>query len=254
MQRYRNIFILALGFITILVGLAYAGNLNTSGKCPSFAACVLGLPSTTTMTLGGSSATVVTLQTAGGGDAALVLPLLSVGSGEMVNGSIIFGKMAENSIRADALAAMADKIIICGDSPNSGTGYLGPLVAEYLGNGTEFAIAGTACTAADSGTEGTADAPITADFPAFKVTGMFCRTTTDATNDQVFTLRSAEADVNPSVTCTVAGTGSATSCSAIVATTTDIATGATIAVKEFNSEDLSGADAWCEVYFAVKGL
>jgi hypothetical protein len=129
---------------------------------------------------------------------------------------------------------------------------LGPAAAEYLGNGTEFEIGGTACNAYDDGTEATADAPIVADFPAFKVTGMFCRSSSDAAQDQVLTLRSAAADVTPSVTCTIAGTGTATSCSTVTSTTTDIAAGATIAVKSVNGEDLSTQDVWCEVYFVIK--
>lgn len=164
------------------------------------------------------------------------------------NGSV-WGALAP--VDAEYTAA-ADKIVLCGQDANSGTIYGGPAAAAYLGDGNEFAIGGAVCNALDNATEATADAPIAADFPAFKVTGMYCRTSSDATNDQTFTLRSAAADLTPSVTCTVAGTGTATSCSTVTQTTTDIAAGATIAVKSVNTEDLSAQDFWCEVYFVIR--
>ena len=242
MNLRRGIFSIAL--IMLIAVAAYAGNLNTSGKCPRFAGCVLGDSTTTSLTI----------VTDGSGTGEVVLPPLSISGSEIAAGAIAVSKLAENAVAADALAAISDKITLCGDDANDGTIYFGPATAAYLGGGGEHAIGGTACDALDSATEGTADAPIHAGFPSFKVTGMVCISSTDAANDQVLTLRSAEADVNPSVTCTIAGTGSAVSCSTITATTTDIAAGATIAVKSVNTEDLSGADVRCEVYFSAKAL
>lgn len=160
--------------------------------------------------------------------------------------------ISENFITADDVAVMSDKIVLCGQDANSGTVYLGPSTLTYLGSGGEFAIGGTACDLLANATEATADAPITADFPSFKVNGMFCRSSSDATNDQVLTLRSAAAGLTPAITCTIAGTGTATSCSTTTGTTTDIAAGATIAVQSVNTEDLSLQDVWCEVYFSLK--
>ena len=65
------------------------------------------------------------------------------------------------------------------------------------------------------------------------------------------TARSAAADMTPSLTCTIAGTGSATHCRALTSTTTDVAAGATIAVKAVTLEDLSAQDIWCELYFSL---
>ena len=184
------------------------------------------------VTVGSSANNLFTVTTDGTGDGEVVLP--------------------ENSIGADEFAGMVDKIVLCGQDANSGTVYGGPTAAAYLGGGGEFVMGATVCNALDDATEATADAPISAGFPAFKVTGMHCATSSDASNDQVFTLRSAAADLTPSVTCTVAGSGSATDCSTTTASTTDVASGATIAVKSVNTEDLSGQDFWCQVYFVVK--
>jgi hypothetical protein len=46
----RKSWILALGFL-LIAGIAYTGNLNTSGKCPWAAACVLGHANSTSLTL-----------------------------------------------------------------------------------------------------------------------------------------------------------------------------------------------------------
>lgn len=151
----------------------------------------------------------------------------------------------------DVGAAIFDKIILCGDNFSTATGYGGPATAAYLGDGSDASINSTACQALDSGTEATADAPITADYPAIKVHGFFCRLSSDPTADVVFTMRSATADLTPTVTCTVAGTGSATSCRALTNTTTDIAAGATIAMKVVTLENLSAQDFWCQLYFSI---
>jgi len=232
-MQFRRLLILVIGIMFIALA-AYAGNLNTAGKCPSGEACELGHVNTTSFTI----------VTDGTGDGEVMLPADSIGASEV----------AENAVKGDAFGAMSDKIVLCGQDANSGTIYGGPAVAEYLGNGTEFAIGGTACNAYDSATEATADAPILAGFPSFKVTGMFCETSSDAANDQVFTLRSAASGLTPAVTCTVLGAGAATSCATVTSTTTDIAAGATIAVRSVNTEDLSAQDFWCEVYFSIKAL
>lgn len=238
-DRRPGLFALLL-LAVALVSLG-ARNFSTSGAWVCAGACTipdsdettnvtsitLGTPQTTTVTLGGAATTTVAV---GAAVTSLTQP--------------------ENNVGPNELGASSDKIIICGQDANSGTIYFGPETATYLGSGGEFAIGGAACNALDNATEATADAPITAGFPAFKVTGMHCVSSSDATNDQVLTLRSAAADVTPSITCTIAGTGSAVECTSTTATTTDIASGATIAVKSVNTEDLSAQDIWCEVYIS----
>ena len=63
---------------------------------------------------------------------------------------------------------------------------------------------------------------------------------------------SAAADLTPTVTCTVA-TGE-TGCVSIVSSTTDVAAGATMAVKVVTTEDLSAQDWWCKVYLALRAV
>lgn len=145
-----------------------------------------------------------------------------------------------------------DVITLCGQNVSSSTIYGGPAAAAFLGGGAERVIGGTICNALDSTTEATADAPIHADFPAFKVFGFWCYITTDPSNDVVLTMRSAAANLTPSLTCTIAGSGSAKHCSTTTSTTTDVAAGATIAMKVVTTEDLSAQDFWCKAYISVR--
>lgn len=142
----------------------------------------------------------------------------------------------------------SDKVILCGNLLNSGTHYGGPATARYLGGNGSITIEGTTCDGLDNPTESTADEPIASDYPAFGVLGMWCRISTDPTNDVVFTMRSGVADLTPSVTCTIAGTGSATSCSVTSPTTVDVGAAAPIAMKAVTTEDLSTQAFWCQVY------
>lgn len=147
---------------------------------------------------------------------------------------------------------MFDDIVLCGQLTNASTNYVGPGTATYLGGATDYAIGGTACDALHSTTEETADAPISADFPAFRVHGMFCRISSDPASDVVVTARSAAANLSPSFTCTIAGTGTATSCRTTNTSTSDVAAAATIAVRAVTLEDLSAQDVWCKLFFSVK--
>jgi hypothetical protein len=160
----------------------------------------------------------------------------------------------ENELDADDMAIMADSIIFCGQLVDAGDvqTFIGPAVGAYGGDGSDVSI-GTAatCDTYDSETEATADNPIDAEFPAAKVGGFYCILSAQPTNDVVLTLRSAAANLTPSVTCTVAG-GAASSCSTTTGSTTDIAAGATWAIKADYTEDLDTTDIWCKTYFAVK--
>lgn len=153
------------------------------------------------------------------------------------------------------LTGMHGRIILCGQSANSGTRFLGPSVSLIQGLLAIVDIGSAGCNALGSDTEATADAPITSDYPALKVTGMWCTTSSNASNDQVFTARSAEADLTPSITCTVPGNGTgadATACISTMQTTINVAAGATIAIEVVNTEDLSAEDVWCELFFSLQ--
>jgi hypothetical protein len=211
--------------ICALALTAYAGNLNTSGKCPNAAACSLGLANTTTFTI----------TTDGAGDAEVAL--------------------SENSIGPDELAVITMTVDLCGQNDENGTVYFGPhLTDNWLENEddiTDGSIGGSICDGLDNGTEGTADAPLTGVL-AYKVLGMYCFTdgTLAAGETLVFTARSAAADLTPSVTCSLAV--GETSCVSVTGSTTDIADGATIAVKAVQVSNNSDDNSWCRVFISPK--
>jgi hypothetical protein len=142
-------------------------------------------------------------------------------------------------------------VILCGQLISTGVSYLGPSVAAFLGSGADTTAGGTVCDALDSTTEATADAPIFTSV-AFKVTGMYCKASDDGALGVVFTLRSAAANVSPSITCTASGSAGASDCRTNTGTNTDIAAGATIAVSAVTGEDLSTQDGWCMLFGAIK--
>jgi hypothetical protein len=157
----------------------------------------------------------------------------------------------ENSLGPDELAAMVDVVHFCGQQANNGTIYFGPVTAFLTGDYSSAYVMGDAqCNALDNATEATADAPVGYGNTSFKVLGMMCEASSSGSNGVSFTLRSAEADLTPSVTCTVA-TGE-TTCSTVTASTTDVAAGATLAMKVVNTEDLSAQDGWCKVFISYK--
>lgn len=213
------------------------------------------------ITVGSGNNNSFTVTTDGTGDGEVVLPAGSIGSAEIstdltgsniTDGSIATADLAVGAVTNTRLGATAlDSIILCGDSFNTTTGYIGPSAAAYLGSGADTTINSTVCQALDSTTEATADAPISAAFPAFKVHGFWCVLSSDPASDVVITARSAAAGLTPAVTCTIAGTGSATSCRALTSTTTDVAAGATIALQVVTLEDLSAQDIWCKLFFSL---
>lgn len=136
-------------------------------------------------------------------------------------------------------------LIFCGDLVNNTTTYLGP---PAQGGANE--MAGTACSAADSTTEATADnAPYGSTF-APTLLGMHCRATSAGSNGVVFQLRQATANVT-GVTCTIP-TG-ATSCDWWMSSAPfkQLDAGAVLAVRAITTEDLSSADAWCELFWTL---
>ncbi len=118
--------------------------------------------------------------------------------------------------------------MICGDDAGTTTtNYLGPSLPSWTGDGTDYSLASTACSALDSTTEATADLAVST--LALRVYGMRCKSnsTQAASESLTMTLRSAAADTAPVVSCVIGE--AATECRSNVATT--IAAGATMAVK-----------------------
>lgn len=137
-------------------------------------------------------------------------------------------------------------IILCGDLANSGTLYYSPVSGfpegDFYAGGASYAIAGAGCAAEDNATEGTADEVLYLNN-AVKIIGMSCKVTSSGSNGVTLTLRSATADLTPTVAMTIA-TG-ATTGTVNTITTTDIAQGATFGLKAVTTEDLSTQDVWC---------
>ena len=239
-MKYRSIASLILGpfLIALLIagGLAYAGNLNTSGKCPYGTACVLGHTNTTTFTL----------QTDGSGDGEVVLPLQSIGSGEIVNEAITSGKMPTNAVTSSQLGANPlGELFFCGESCSSSTCAGGHSVAFLSGDYTaSHALAAGACDTLGE-TSIAAASEIASANNAFKVHGMYCVTDSSGSNGVVLAMTAADAATVPAVTCTIP-TGE-TTCAASTAATTDVAAGAVVAVSIVTTENLSANDFSCRV-------
>jgi hypothetical protein len=143
--------------------------------------------------------------------------------------------------------AMLDDVILCGDQANNGEIFFGPALGSIDGTYTDSSIASTACDALDDATEATADEAIGFANQALTVYGMVCEVSGSGSNGVTITARSAEANLSPSLACTIATTE--TTCAAALATPATVAAGATIAVSVVNTEDLSLQDGWCKLYF-----
>jgi len=142
-------------------------------------------------------------------------------------------------------------ILLCGQQENNSTNYGSPVTgfgagALYdLGAAADsWQIGGDGCNAEDSTTEATADEVVSVNN-AMKVLGMYCEVSGSGSNGVTLNVRSAAANLTPDVTITIA-TGNTTGATVAVSTT-DIAAGATMAVRSVNTEDLSAQDWWCLV-------
>jgi hypothetical protein len=161
----------------------------------------------------------------------------------------------ENSVGPDEANLQQDSIIMCGQlvdavAVNNTQTFISVSILSYLGLWSNETIGSATCNVLDSEVEATADRPIASTLPAFKVNGFYCIISKDPTNDVTFTLRSAEANTTPTISCTV--TGNAKSCSTTTGSTTDIAAGATLAMQVDYTENLDAEDAWCKLYFTMK--
>jgi hypothetical protein len=138
------------------------------------------------------------------------------------------------------------KLITCGDGASSATHYQGPHIAAFRGLAPDLSIDGTVCDALDSGTEATADLPLPDGTPGFFVLGATCCVDADPAADVVFTLRSAAADLSPTMTCTVGLTGTDQCCHIRPGGSAPfVAAGATVANKVVTGEDLSTTGVGC---------
>jgi hypothetical protein len=178
--------------------------------------------------------------------------VIALGSGTLT--------LPENAIDADESAVMHDWFVACGDLGNATTIYMGPgsdvgltRTGPFAGGATDTTLNSAACDNYDNATEATADFGLYGmRNVSFKVTGMSCVVSIEPTADVVFTVRSAEADLTPSVSCTIAAAGTVDSCSTTTASTTDVAAGATVAVKAVTTSDESSTNANCKVFIAYK--
>ena len=148
-------------------------------------------------------------------------------------------------------------ITLCGDQANNTTNYSSPVAgfpggaahqAGLTANDLGFGLTGTGCDAEDSTTEATADEPVYANN-AFYVTGMACTVGNAGSNGTTINLRSAAANLTPDVTCTIP-TGE-TTCAVDTTTTVPIAAGATFAMREITTENLSATNVWCQANIAL---
>jgi hypothetical protein len=165
--------------------------------------------------------------------------------------------LPENSVGAGEIGALLLPVIFCGELAENGTTYLGPSTGAFGGNGADLSIGSTACDALDSTTEATADTPLFTNTP-LKWMGLLCKTdgTLGASETIVFTARTAAADVvttdstATTITCTISVGES--ECRSLVGSTTNIAAGATVAVKAVETSNNSDDNAHCVALMAVR--
>lgn len=236
----KRIIGLALGFLLIAIGIAYAGHLNTSGRCP-VGTCEIGSATNT-------SAFVINTSTTG--NSAVQMAAGSIGSGEVLDGTLTDSDLGENAVKADELGATSETLFFCGESCNNSTCAGGHSVAFLSGDySASHALAAAACDTLGETSIAAASEAVSANN-AFKVTGMYCVTDSSGSNGVILAMTAADAAVVPAVTCTIP-TGE-TTCSSVVSTTTDVAAAAVAAVSIVTTEDLSGNDFSCRVYISWK--
>ncbi len=182
------------------------------------------------MVIGGASTTALTVTTDSTGDGEVVLPNSSVGTAELTR-------------------PMHGRLRVCGDATtvNNNTVFYGFGANDAVQAITSSATVGQlTCdtTAAGNTTEASVDGPVFT-ATAFGVAGMMCWTDTPGAT-VTFKLRSATADLTPSVTCNVA-TGAARTCVANTQTTTDVASAATFDLAVSSTSDLGTIHFICDV-------
>lgn len=222
-MRLRVVLFTALATM-VVAALAWATEpFNSSARWACFSGtCIIGSP----------AAPAIQIQTDGTGDGELTVP--------------------EGSIAADEVSMVTDHVIFCGQADENGTIYLGPATTQFWGNNTADWTAGSAgCDALDNATEATADDPLWTNV-SYKIMGGVCYTdaTLGAGESVIFTMRSAAADTTPQQTCTI-GVGES-DCSITIATTTDVAANATVAMKAVEASNNADDNLWCRMTIAYK--
>jgi hypothetical protein len=215
---------------TVLLGRSDAGTVTVTAADDDATAALTVLPGgAAALVLGGASTTSVTITADGAQNADLVVPANSIGGGEV------------SGVRFD--------LIFCGQADENGTIYLSPAAGINGATiGARPELAGATCDGLDGAVEATQDIVI---FPnnAFKVMGMYCMQNgaevLGAAETMIFTMRSAAADLTPTVTCTISA--GETGCASLVGSTTNVAAGATVAMKLVMSSNNTDQDAWCSV-------
>lgn len=145
-------------------------------------------------------------------------------------------------------AGFVTDVLLCGEQANDGTIYMSPVTGYASGQFYVDAATllynqgGTGCNAQEDATEGNADEVMFA-TNAFKVLSLFCSVSSSGSNGVVLNLRSETANLTPDLTITIA-TGDTTGVTS-TDSTTDVAAGATFALRVINTENLSAQDAWC---------
>lgn len=217
---------------TILLGRDDAGTVTVTAADNNAVAALTILPGgAAAMTLGGASMTSLTVTADGAQDADVVLPANSIGGAEV------------SGVRMD--------IVFCGQADENGTIYFSPVTGINgvdFADGVDYSISGAACDGLDGATEATQDLIV---FPevAFKVMGMYCQQAgaeaLGAAETMIFTMRSAEADLVPTITCTISE--AQRGCRTLTGSTTNIAANATVAMKLVQSSNNTDQDGWCVV-------
>ena len=179
----------------------------------------------------------------------LVVDDIIISGAELSTGTFQDSALAvpANSIGGGEVSGMMFNLVFCGQADENGTIYYSPAVGVNMvdyADGVDYSIAGTACDGLDGATEATQDLVL---FPhhALKVMGMYCMTngTHAAAETATFTLRSGEANVTPSLACTVSEAQK--SCATLSGTTTNIAANATMAVRAVMVSNNADDDHWC---------
>jgi hypothetical protein len=243
----KDVFFIALILGIVALAIAYAGTRRETREfrfqdgiqASSIGPFIQeGATSVLPMTYGGATAESLTITMDDTGDAEVVMP--------------------ENAIGPDDTAVLHDTVIFCGENAENGTTYFGPATALFLGDASaDTTLGSAACDALDNVTEATADAPLVAGL-SYKATGFWCYTdgTLGAAETIDFTLRTAAGDVVTTdaalttLTCQIAEAG--TYCRTVAGSTTDIAAGATVAMKVVQSSDNADDNSWCKVGIALK--
>jgi hypothetical protein len=168
------------------------------------------------------------------------LPQASVAAGDY---GLIYDTSAINWKKVPALLPGRAVISICGDGTtiNNNTIYYGASKVPVASGERTCDI-----TQAGNATEATADAPAFAS--AFQVISMDCLTADPGAAGVSFTLRASAAATVPSVTCSVANTG--TSCQTNSGTTTAIAANAPIAIAAASTGDQGATPFACQIHIA----